>query len=230
MFPELLTNIIDYRGDLFRNIRTARETIDCYDDLGDGDLDTQVAVTAEMIGHELSHAPVITRPFDYGVIPFPFVREEWQKTRFSDGLHYGVFYGSEELETTVYETVHHFQQFVLDAFPNADVDIVSERRVVLILCRGLIVNLIGKETDYPVLLDPDDYTFTHEVGRYLHNQSQNGLLVKSARCNGINAAIFTEGVLSNPRDHCYLTYTWNPARRTPIQVERDIGTNWLSVP
>ena len=229
MFPGLLTDIVDYNGDLYRNIRSPREAIDCYDDLGDGDLDTQVAVVAERIGHDSSHAPVITRPFDYGVIPFPFVREEWQKTRFSDGLHYGVFYGSEELETTVYETVHHWQRWVMDAYAERDEEIVSERRAVLVLCRGLLVNLVGKETAYPALFDQTDYTFTNQVGRSLKDQNQNGLLVRSARCDGTNAAIFVEEILSNPRDLCYLTYRWNPARRVPVRIEREVGTTWMSI-
>lgn len=229
MFPDLLTDIVDYNGDLYRNIRSPREPIDCYDDLGDGDVDTQIAVSAEMIGHDSSHAPVITRPFDYGVIPFPFVREEWQKTRFSDGLHYGVFYGSEALETTVYETVHHWQRWVMDAYAERDEEIVSERRAVLVLCRGLLVNLIGKGTAYPALFDPTDYTFTNQVGRYLKDQNQNGLLVRSARCDGTNAAIFAEEILSNPRDLCSLTYRWNPARSAPVRIERDAGTTWLTI-
>lgn len=229
MFLGLLTDIIDYQNDLFRNIRSPQNTIDCFDDLGDGGLDTEVAVAAEMLGHEPSHAPVITRSFDYGVITYPFMHEPWLASRFSSGQHYGVFYGSEELETTVLETVHHWRQFILATYPDQDEDIFSERRVVLVLCRGLLVDLRGKEEDYPTLLDQTDYTFTNQIGQYLHDQNQNGLLVRSARCGGTNAAIFTEKVLSNPRDHCYLTYRWNPARDLYVRVERGLGEDWMQV-
>jgi len=231
MFPELLTAISDFNGDLYRNIKTSRVSIDCYDDLGDGGLDTQVAVTAEMVGHTSSHATTITRPFEYGVaIAYPFIRDNWQETRFSDGRLYGVWYGSTSLETTVFETVYHWRRFVEDSFSGEDIDISADRRVMLILCRGVLVNLIGKEITYPGLLDPNDYNFTQEVGRYLHGQGQNGLLVKSARCEGVNSAIFKESVLSNVRDFCYLTYFWNPARREALRVERELGTPWLDIP
>ena len=40
----------------------------------------------------------------------------WQATRFSDGSLYGVWYGSLDIETTVYETAWHWYQFVLDSF------------------------------------------------------------------------------------------------------------------
>ncbi|HKL49327.1 MAG TPA: RES family NAD+ phosphorylase [Desulfuromonadales bacterium] len=231
MFPELLTAITDFRGDLYRNIKTARESIDCYDDLGDGGLDTEIAVAAEMVGHPPSHAPMITRPFDYGVaIAYPFIPDNWQETRFSDGRLFGVWYGSTEMETTIFETVYHWRRFVEDSFAGEDTDISADRRVMLILCQGVLINLIGKEADYPALLDPMDYTFTQAIGRYLHDQGQNGLLVTSTRCDGINAAIFKERVLSNTRDFCYLTYFWNPARREPLRVEREPGTPWLDIP
>ena len=88
MFPGLLTNIIDYSSDLYRNIKTARFSIDCYDDLGDGAFDTEVAVDVEMSGHPHSHAPVLTRSFDYGtVIAYSFNDGNWQESRFSDGKH-----------------------------------------------------------------------------------------------------------------------------------------------
>ncbi|MDW7646497.1 MAG: RES family NAD+ phosphorylase [Desulfuromonadales bacterium] len=231
MFPELLTAISDFNGDLYRNIKTARVSIDCYDDLGDRELDTQIAVAAEMAGHPPSHVPMITRPFDYGVaIAYPFIHDNWQNTRFSDGRLYGVWYGSIKMETTIFETVYHWRHFIEDSFAGEDIEISADRRVMLILCRGILVNLVGKEGTYPGLLDPEDYTFTQGLGRYLHDQGQNGLLVKSARCDGINSAIFRENILSNVRDCCYLTYFWNPARSRALRVERERGIPWLDIP
>ena len=56
-----------------------------------------------------------------------------------------------------------------------------------------------------------------------------GLLVKSARCSGINAAIFTEKVQSNVRDHCLLSYIFSPADGGPVRVERSRGEQILAV-
>jgi len=230
MFQQLLTDITDYTGDLFRNIKTARVSIDCYDDLGDGEFDTQVAVDAEMVGHEPTHAAIITRPFDYGtVIAYSFDARHWQESRFSDGSSYGVWYGSKQMETTIYETVHHWKQFVLDTYGHIDQEIIADRRIVLVRCQGLLVNLIGKEKEFPALIDPNDYSFTQRVGNYLIQNRQSGLMVKSARCEGINAAVFNKDVLSNPRDFCYLTYYWNPADGHMIRVEREIGATLMAV-
>ncbi|MEJ2201117.1 MAG: RES family NAD+ phosphorylase [Desulfuromonadaceae bacterium] len=230
MFQQLLTAINDYSADLYRNIKTARVSIDCFADLGDGAFDTQVAVQAEMAGHEDSHAATLTRPFDYGtVIAYSFDARHWQASRFSDGASYGVWYGAETLETTIHETAYHWRQFVRDAFGNANHEIVSDRRVVLARCQGLLIDLVGKEDEFPALIDPNDYGFTQQVGNYLVRNRQSGLLVKSARCEGINAAIFHKEILSNPRDFCYLTYFWNPATGNEIRVERELGTTLMSI-
>ncbi len=230
MFQHLLTNINDYSGDLFRNIKTARVTIDCYDDLGDGEFDTEVAIHSEIEGHEDTHAATLTRPFDYGtVIAYSFDAAHWQETRFSDGFAYGVWYGSVEMETTIFETVHHWRRFIEDSFDGSDEEIVSDRRIVLARCQSLLVDLVGKENDFPALVDPDSYGFTQQVGTYLVQNRQSGLFVKSARCDGINAAVFNKAILSNPRDFCYLTYYWNPAELETVRVERELGTTLMEI-
>lgn len=81
----------------------------------------------------------------------------------------------------------------------------------------------------PELLHPSDYSFSNAVGKYMRDQNQNGLLVKSARCSGINAAIFTEKVLSNVRDHFFLSYIFSPADGGPVRVERARGEQILAV-
>jgi len=228
-FSSLLTSINVYDGDLFRNIKTARESIDCYDDLGNDAFDTAVAVDAEMRGHVDSHAPIITRPFDYGtVISYSFDAAHWQDSRFSDGMRFGVWYGSEDLETTIFETVHRWRRFVLDSF-SEDKLIVGERRIYRVRCQGLLIDLVDKDAEFPALRDPNDYGFTQQIGAYLVNQGQNGLRVRSARCDGINAAIFRPSVLSNPRDFCYLSYLWNPSKGNTVRVERERGQLWLEI-
>lgn len=230
MFQNLFTKISDYSGDLFRNIKTARVAIDCYDDIGDESFDTEVAIHSEMEGHVGTHAAALTRPFDYGTtIAYSFDASHWQETRVGTGNSYGVWYGSEAMETTIFETVHHWRRMVLDTFEGVNEEIISERRIVLAHCQGLLVDLVGKEQDFPALINQDSYEFTHQVGNYLVQNRQAGLLVKSARCNGVNAAIFDVKILSNPRDFCYLTYYWNPAGKDKIRIEREIGVTLLEV-
>src|SRR5262249_5402663 len=108
---ELVSTAVDHRGDLIRNIKGIRVSQDLFDDLAADAADAAVAVAAETATRIPSPAGLITRPFDYGtVITYPFVPANWQSTRFSDGLAYGVWYGSLELLTTVYETVFHWHR------------------------------------------------------------------------------------------------------------------------
>ncbi|BAU47989.1 RES domain protein [Sulfurifustis variabilis] len=227
MLPaELLDTVVPFDDDAFRNIKSIRESQDLFDDLSPSKADRACAQAASE-GPASGFPPLIARPFDYGtVITFPFVPENWHVTRFSDGTLYGVWYGSLELETTVHETVYHWVRFVRDSFPDYDREIRAERRLFRARVNALLVDLRGKEAMFPGLVDPDSYGFTHPVGRYLHEQRQNGLLVKSARCDGTNCNVFAPEALSNVRDVCYLTYRFVPTA-TQLAVERASGRRWL---
>ena len=66
-----------------------------FDDLMDDSEDQAIAIAAESADRVPSEAPLIKRPFDCGaVITYPFVNFNGQRTRFSDGLCYGGWYGS----------------------------------------------------------------------------------------------------------------------------------------
>ena len=229
MFPGLLDTLADFDDDLYRNIKSIREPQDLFDDLTDKAGETAYAAASEASTTPASTAPLLTRPFDYGTaITFPFDPGNWHETRYSDGTRYAVWYGALALETTVHETVYHWVRFVRDSFPGYEQEINAERRVFLVHSRALLVDLRDKHREFPQLIDPDSYAFTHEVGRYLNEQHANGMLVKSARCDGINGDIFTPDVLSNPRDQCYLTYRWTPAD-DKVYVERKPGNVWLTL-
>lgn len=230
MFPGLFTDIVDFDSQLIRNIKGIRTSQHLFDDLADSESEHQIATVLADQDYIKSHAPLITRPFDYGaVITYPFVPQNWQITRFSDGAHYGVWYGSFTTETTVYETVYHWRRFVTDSFSNYEGLVLADRRVFSSRCRGILVDLRNKEMLYPDLLHPASYAFTHEVGRYLHGQSQNGILVKSARCDGVNGAILTSEVLFDVKDLCYLTYEFNPVLGGDVVVRRERRKQWMRV-
>jgi len=154
VYENLLREVADYHGDLVRNIQTIRVSQDLFDDLSPDRGDQAVAIAAEAAGRIPSDAPLITRAFDYGtVITFPFANFNGQGTRFSDGLRYGVWYGSLELETTVYETAYHRHRFLMDSFSSLNRDIRLDRRVFQVRCEAILIDLRGKEATEPRLVD-----------------------------------------------------------------------------
>jgi hypothetical protein len=227
---DLFSDNIDYHDDLARNIPEARRAQNLFDDLATDPADWDLALIAER-GQRLPMAEtVISQPFDYGgVVSYTFDSAHWHATRFSDGSLYGVWYGSLELETTVYETAWHWYRFVLDSFPNENREIVTERRVFDVRCDALLIDLRGKEVHYPDLISRRSYAFAQQVGHYVHDQNLNGLLVRSARCDGTNAAILKPERLSNVRDRAVLTYRLNVVRDSFV-AERTPGRAWLRLP
>jgi len=229
LHAELVREVTHFRGDLVRNIKGVRVSQSLFDELSSDAADQAVAIAAEAAERIPTDAPLISRPFDYGaVITFPFVPHNWHATRYSDGLHYGVWYGSLELETTVYESVYHWHRFVMDSFATEAREIVGERRVLEVRCDAILVDLRGRERAEPRLVNRSDYGYTQSLGRYLHEQSQNGVLVRSARSDGTNAAILRREALSNPRDLCFLTYRMNPTADR-VGVERSRGKIWFEL-
>ena len=229
MEPDLVAANVDFHGDLVRNIPGIRESQHLFDDLSPDPADWDVAIAAEAAARIPTDAAAITRPFDYGsVISYTFDTSHWQATRFSDGTQYGVWYGSIALETTVYETAWHWYRFVRDSFPDEDREIVTERRTFDVRCDALLIDLRGKERAYPELTSRTSYAFTQRLGRYVHEQDQNGVLVQSARCDGVNACLFEQERLSNVRHRAYLTYRLNAVRDTFV-AERTRGRKWLAL-
>jgi hypothetical protein len=228
-FAGLVASNVDFHGDLVRNIPGIRTSQHLFDDLSGDPADWDVAIAAEARQRPPTAAALITRPFDYGtVIAYNFETAHWQATRFSDGTRYGVWYGSLDIETTVYETAWHWYRFVQDSYADLDREIVTERRVFDVRCDALLIDLRGKETKHRELVDRSSYAFTQALGRYLVEQDQNGLVVRSARCDGANAAIFKPSRLSRPRHRAWLTYRLNAARDRFV-AERARGRKWMSL-
>jgi hypothetical protein len=227
MQADLFSANADFHDDLVRNIPGIRESQHLFDDLSDDAADWDIAIAAEAAQRIPTASALITRPFDYGsVISYTFDSAHWQETRFSDATRYGVWYGSLDVATTVYETAWHWYRFVIDSFAGEDREIVTDRRVFDVRCDALLLDMRGKEARYRGLTDRGSYTFTQQVGRYVHEQGMNGLLVRSARCAGSNAVVFNPERLSNARDRSFLTYRLNPLRDA-FRAERTRGKTWL---
>lgn len=223
--------LADTHNDLYRNIVSLRVTENLFDDLSDDPNDWQQAIELELQTQPatyISRTPIIHRPFEESAwneaIGFPF--REWSRSRYSDGS-FGVWYGSDTLETTIYETVHHWRNSLLADAGFTAAGITIERRVHLVRCDAALIDLRDMVTQHPMLVSPNDYTVTQQVGGRLHREGHPGLLTVSARYAGDMYAIFNPAVLSNPRPHCYLTYTTTD---DGVDVERTPGELLLSVP
>ena len=224
---DLFDSNVTLDGDLIRNIPGVKPSQDLFDDLSEDPADLAIAIAAEGAQRIPTPGAVITRPFDYGtVITYSFDTAHWLASRFSDATRYGVWYGSLELATTVYETAWHWSRFVQDAFPDEDRDIRTERRVFDVRCDAILIDLRGKARRHPDLVSRTSYAFCQQVGHYVHDQGLNGLLTRSARCDGTNAALFRPERLSNVRDKLFLTYRYNPVSDRFV-AEHTPGKPWM---
>jgi hypothetical protein len=179
---------------------------------------------------------IIVRPFEdvevydpvAAAIEWPF--EHPCRSRYSNGT-YGAWYGAASIETSVRETVHHFRRNTLasQAALQSKRPIVQERRVHLVHCKALLVDLRARTRKEPQLLDPDDYGACQALGAELRNAGMPGVITYSARhAKSEIVAVFTPTVLSEPRTVCYLTYTLFAdsgkvlVERTPGNVEFEL--------
>jgi len=229
MYGTLIDTIVDFDNDAFRNIPSIIVSENLLDDLSDSPYEQRLGESA--IEHQKIYdgpqSAIILRPFTYGAAIANSAMACFA-TRFSDGSQFGVWYGSLDLETSVHETVYHWMKLNKDMTSLPEQEIVAERRVFLVRIAGILIDLRNKHSDFSELIAPSDYTFTNSLGAYLFSHGQSGLLAKSARCEGVNAAIFTQKVLSNVR-HCnYLTYHWTPGDDT-VRVENPPGVLWFNV-
>ncbi len=222
--------LLDVDCDLYRNIVSIRGDQDLFDDLSDSPADWQIAQSTELAfkpAQYQSHQPIIDRPFEdadlAAAIDFPF--NTWSESRFSRGK-YGVWYGSSALNTTIYETVYHWRnRFLADCGFDTVEGVSIERRVHLVRCSGALLNLVPKLDEWPQLR-ADDYSQCQDFGQRIHREGHPGLWTPSARCDGINAAVFTPRILGNPRIACYLTYTVENGR---VAIQRERGVNLLII-
>jgi hypothetical protein len=228
----ILSTAAHLRQPVFRNISTRRQSVDLSAELGGEAGDDELYAGIEQQTRPRLRSPIVNRPFEdgySGVVMFPFVAANFASTRFSDGT-YGAWYGSTQIETTVYETVYHSRRNLIEAreLPaNVSWPIVTERRVHEVPLDALLFDLRGKVKAHPALIDPSSYSVTQQVGRAAWSGGHPGLLVRSARCDGDNVAVFTPRVLGEPAMVCYLTYKLFADRTV---IERQLGRAMLKIP
>ncbi len=203
--------VTDIHQDLLRNIVALSESEDPFDDLSRNPEEWLLARQLESDTKPLpyqSHTPEIHRPFEdalwFKAINWPFKNR--QASRFSDGS-FGVWYGSDRLETSVHESAHHWVRGLLCDAGFEHEEVVIERTIYAVACDAVLLDFRHVAAHYPALLHTTDYTFTQSVGARIHREGHPGLLTLSARhLGGINYAILNPNVLSNPRLQSQLSY------------------------
>ena len=216
----------DFDDDAYRNIVSLRESVDLFAELTDGNpLLSELAAHAEMRVKAHIPAGMIERGFHYSTaIGYPFTSEPYLISRYGTG-NYGVWYGSLEYETAIFETARHM--LIEERRREGAGPVIRERAVYQVHCRAILIDLTGKKKAFPDLV-ADDYSLTHQIGERLQREGHPGLLSPSARCPGINLTVFTPAVLSQPRLHSYLTYYCDPGQGL-VRVERHPGVLLLQV-
>jgi hypothetical protein len=202
LFAQL--TLVDLAQDVARNIVSLRQSQDLFDDLTD---DPDGWRLAQQVEGEVkpppyrSRVPIIDRPFEdahwFNAIIWPF--KHWQASRFSDGS-YGVWYGSDSVETTVYETVYHWYRGLVSDAGFEQLTVIAERKVYSVACVAALLDF-RKATGHPSLFHPADYSFCQSVGARIHKEGHPGLVTRSVRRpGGENFVVFNPAVLSHPRN------------------------------
>jgi len=223
--------LVDVHQDVARNIVSLRQSQDLFDDLTD---DPAEWLLAQKVEDEVkpppyrSRTPIIDRPFEdaewFNAIIWPF--KHWQSSRFSDGT-YGVWYGSESVETTVYESAYHWYRGLLSDAGYERTEVVAERKVYSVACGAALLDFRKAAAEHPDLLHPSDYVFCQSVGARIKREGHPGLLTRSVRWPaGKNVVIFNPGVLSSPRHNCHLIYRLEGDQ---IIVEKQPGVAWITL-
>jgi hypothetical protein len=230
LFSQL--RLSEVHGKIFRNIVSVHPSQDLFDDLSDSPAEWDLAQRVEdqvKPPPYQSSTPLIHRPFEdahwCNAIAWPFTH--WQSSRFSDGS-FGVWYGCDSVETTVYETAYHWlKKFITDAgFENEYV--IAERKVYEVNCDAALLDLRPLTASYSQLIHPTDYSFAQSLGARLHQEGHPGVVTYSARkALSSNYVILNSQILSNPQLHCQVSYRLEDEY---LIVEKQKNKKWLSIP
>jgi RES domain len=224
-------SLADVHRDVFRNIISLRESQDLFDDLSENPDDW---VRAQQVEDEVkpppyqSRTPIIHRPFEdaqwFNAIAWPF--KHWQVSRFSDGS-FGVWYGCDSVKTSIYETAYHWFSGLLTDAGFGNELVIAERKLYSVACDAALLDLRRLIAKHSALIHKTDYSYPQSVGARLHREGHPGLITASVRhAAGHNYVVLNPDVLSNPRDHCQLTYRLEGER---IVVEKQTDTTWMKI-
>ncbi len=148
----------------------------------------------------------------------PFVHASLDKPgRFHDGT-YGAFYGANQYETALFETLHHTGQFC--AATNEVPGWIADMRELVGEIDADLVDIRGSGFDD--LLAPDDYASSQAFARTIRDAGDNGIVYPSVRHReGECFAAFRPNVMRIPTQGRHITYHWDGNRIDMIQDVSD---------
>jgi len=150
----------------------------------------------------------------YLMAPFVHVTPDHQG-RFHDGT-FGAFYGADDFDTALFETVHHTQLFCA-ATDEAPGWIADKRELI----GSVDAVLIDVRAGFEDLLDPEDYTSSQAFARDQRAFGANGIVYPSVRNPGGTCfAAFYPDVISAPVQGRHITYHWDGAK---VDMFKDLG-------
>ena len=210
-----------------RLINSAYPPIDLFEDIADpADWELLAAAesktnprVAETIGNLDSVPPehrVSGAGASYVMAPFVHASED-KPGRFNDGT-YGAFYGANEYETALFETIHHTGQFC--AATNEVPGWIADMRELVGDIDADLVDI--RDGGFDDLLAPDDYTSSQAFARTTRDAGDNGIVYPSVRHRGGECfATFLPNVMGIPIQGRHITYHWDGNRIDMIQDVSD---------
>lgn len=215
---QLFDTVKELRQDVLRNIVHVLSSQEIFADLLENKQDAG-SIANKML-NRITHKEDPNNFHYTTAITYPFITEPCMATRYSDGS-FPVWYGSLDLITTIYETVHHMVRAEMQIQGIVQYQkIVRERVVYYVYCEGLLLDLTNKVSVFPDLI-AENYHYTQPLGKKLQQQGYPGFLSTSARYHeGININILKQALLQNPRVHCKLTYEFFPETKE-VKVFQD---------
>ncbi|MBY0573130.1 MAG: RES family NAD+ phosphorylase [Undibacterium sp.] len=224
-------SVVDVHQDLMRNIVSIHSSQNLFDDLStephDWSLAQQVEDEVKPLSYQ-SSTPIIHRPFEdahwFNAIAWPFAH--WQASRYSDGS-FGVWYGADIAETTIFETAYHWFKGLLGDAGFEHQQVTIERKLYAVACDAALLDIRAKSQEHTQLMHKSDYLYSQAVGARLHREGHPGLVTQSVRYPaGHNYVILNPKVLSNPRHHCQVHYR---LQGHYILVEKQPDQPWLEI-
>ena len=199
--------LADVHYNVTRNIVSIGSSQDLFDDLTSSPEEWALAQHVEddvKPPPYRSRTPVIHRPFEdaqwFNAIGWPF--KHWQTSRFSDGT-FGVWYGCDSAETSVYETAYHwFSGFLTDAGFEKE-NVIGERKLYEVACDAALVDLRPLVAKQSGLVHKTDYRYPQSAGAELTREGHPGLVTgwgRSAPGNnyaGLNPDVWPNRVQSS---------------------------------
>lgn len=125
---------------------------------------------------------------------------------------FGAYYAANDLETAIYETVHHRTSFMRATNePAQDLD----QLLILADLNGLLHDIRLMKSALANVYDPSSYADSQQLAENLRKSGSMGITFQSVRySSGECVAVWRARVLSNAREDRHITYRWDGTKIT----------------